>query len=110
MTEQEMMQEALKWQEHIARLASQAMDNSDRELYVKRSKTLDWLIQQAEQVEKLVQENDDLRFLNNEFKGVICDLKSENQRLREALNTIAWSIEATNPQSMVMKSIARKVL
>lgn len=47
MTEQEMLQEALEWQEHIRKLITA----TDDELYHKRSKVFDWLLEQAEKVE-----------------------------------------------------------
>ena|SRR5690606_23394754 len=50
MTEQELMQEALEWREHIAKLAA---DCSDQELFRKRLATFDWLIKQAERVQEL---------------------------------------------------------
>jgi len=49
MSDKELMQEALKWQEHIKVLANEYAEN---ELYQKRSKVLDWLIEQAEKAEK----------------------------------------------------------
>ncbi|MEN0666932.1 hypothetical protein [Caldifermentibacillus hisashii] len=47
MTEQEMLKEALEWQEHIRKLITA----TDDELYHKRSKVFDWLLEQAEKVE-----------------------------------------------------------
>jgi hypothetical protein len=44
MTEQEMLKEALEWQEHIRKLITA----TDDELYHKRSKVFDWLIDNAE--------------------------------------------------------------
>lgn len=46
MTEQEYMQEALKWREHIGKLAS---DNSDEELFKRRLKVFNWLIEKAQE-------------------------------------------------------------
>ena len=43
MTEQEMLKEALKWQEHIRKLIT----STDDELYHKRSKIFDWLLDNA---------------------------------------------------------------
>lgn len=37
-------------------------------------------------------------------------LKTENERMRKALDTIRWNTFATNPQSMIMKDIANKAL
>lgn len=45
MTEKELFQEALKWQEHIKMLAN---DYIDDELYWKRLEVFNWLIAQAE--------------------------------------------------------------
>lgn len=42
-----MMEEALEWQEHIRKLITA----TDDELYHKRSKVFDWLLEQAEKVE-----------------------------------------------------------
>ena len=58
MTEQELMQEALEWREHIAKLAA---DCSDQELFRKRLATFDWLIKQAERVQELEQQNKNYR-------------------------------------------------
>jgi len=52
MTEQELLQEALEWREHISKLAS---DYSDQELFRKRLATIEWLVKCAE---KVVDEND----------------------------------------------------
>lgn len=49
MTDKELMQEALKWHDHIKVLAN---DHADDELYQTRSKVFDWLIEQAEKAEK----------------------------------------------------------
>lgn len=49
MADKELMQEALKWQEHIKVLANEYAEN---ELYQKRNKVLDWLLDQAEKAEK----------------------------------------------------------
>lgn len=49
MTDKELMQEALKWHDHIKALAN---DHADDELYQTRSKVFDWLIEQAEKAEK----------------------------------------------------------
>lgn len=49
MTDKKMLQEALEWQEHIKVLAN---DHAEDELYQKRSKVFDWLIEQAEKAEK----------------------------------------------------------
>ena len=47
MTEQELLQEALEWREHISKLAN---DYSDQELFKKRLATIDWLVKCAEKV------------------------------------------------------------
>lgn len=49
MTDKELMQEALKWHDHIKALAN---GHADDELYQTRSKVFDWLIEQAEKAEK----------------------------------------------------------
>lgn len=49
MTDKELMQEALKWHDHIKALANEYAEN---ELYQKRNKVLDWLLDQAEKAEK----------------------------------------------------------
>jgi len=58
MTEQELLQEALEWREHIAKLAA---DYSDQELFRKRLATFDWLIKQAERAQELEQQNKNYR-------------------------------------------------
>lgn len=40
----------------------------------------------------------------------IDSLRKENIRLRSALKTIRWSIEATNPQAWRMREIAHEAL
>lgn len=47
MTEQELLQEALEWREHISKLAS---DYSDQEVFRKRLATIEWLVKCAEKV------------------------------------------------------------
>lgn len=49
MSDKELMQEVLKWQEHIKVLAN---NHAEDELYQKRSKVFDWLVEQAEKAEK----------------------------------------------------------
>ena len=77
----------------------------------------DWLIEQAEYVKDLEGElKNERQCYSNEAernKRQLLDrikLKKENERLREALNTIAWNFEATNPQAMFMKDTARQAL
>lgn len=48
MTEQEMLKEALEWREHIRKLITA----TDDELYHKRSKVFDWLINRVEELEE----------------------------------------------------------
>ncbi|MEL3959620.1 hypothetical protein NST17_20925 [Caldifermentibacillus hisashii] len=48
MTEQELLQEALEWQEHIRKLITA----TDDELYHKRSKVFDWLLERVQVLEK----------------------------------------------------------
>ena len=40
----------------------------------------------------------------------IDELEAENRSLREALRAIAWYVDATSPQAMIMKDYARKAL
>jgi tetratricopeptide (TPR) repeat protein len=89
MTEQEMLKEALEWQEHIRKLITA----TDDELYHKRSKVFDWLIKQAERVEELEEENeqleDDLNAMQNYY---VHDLKVQNERYKQALEYIQRAI------------------
>lgn len=45
-----------------------------------------------------------------ENHGTYNQLLEENERLRSALKTIRWSIEATNPQAWRMREIAHEAL
>jgi len=79
MTEQELLQEALEWREHISKLAS---DCSDQELFKKRLATFDWLIKQAERAQKNAQDLEDMdRQLFSE--------QQQNQRYKQALEFYA---------------------
>lgn len=40
----------------------------------------------------------------------IGELEAENKSLRKALRAIAWHVDATSPQAMIMKDFARKAL
>jgi len=48
MTEKELMNEAYEWRKHIKNLVTA----TDDELYHKRSKVFDWLIEQVEKIER----------------------------------------------------------
>ena len=98
MTEQEMLKEALEWQEHIRKLITA----TDDELYHKRSKVFDWLIQQAERVQELKLEVNDWRAevlkwqkfykeseaSHSETKELLKSIVNQNKRYREALESI----------------------
>jgi translation initiation factor 2B subunit (eIF-2B alpha/beta/delta family) len=81
MTEQEMLKEALEWQEHIRKLITA----TDDELYHKRSKVFDWLIKQAERVEELEKK---LSINTNNMK----QLQKQNVRYKQALEYIQRAI------------------
>lgn len=53
MTDREYLAEAREWLEHIKNLTGWTA--ADSEKFLRRMKTLEWLIQQAERVEKLQQ-------------------------------------------------------
>ena len=104
MTEQEMMQEALKWQEHIGKLAS---DHSDNELYIKRKKVMDWLIQQTERVEELEEE-----LQKFDMEHIVVEEKAH--RYKQALKEILTSDECFKGDVLnrmyAMQDKARKAL
>lgn len=82
MTEQELMQEALEWREHIAKLAA---DYSDQKLFRKRLATFDWLIKQAERVEELEKELEQVKVAYDDRVFDIETLQEENKRYKQAL-------------------------
>lgn len=84
MTEQEMLKEALEWQEHIRKLITA----TDDELYHKRSKVFDWLIKQAERVEALEEENDELAERVHKLALDWSELVDERNRYKQALELI----------------------
>lgn len=81
MTEQELMQEALEWREHIAKLAA---DYSDQELFRKRLATIEWLIEKAELAIELEEEIEKWR----KVKDATVKLAKEKERYKQALETI----------------------
>ena len=88
MTEQELMQEALEWREHIAKLAA---DYSDQELFRKRLATIEWLIEKAELAIELEEEIEKWR----KVKDATVKLAKENERYKEALERIASEKEVS---------------
>lgn len=92
MTDKELMEDALEWQEHIRKLVTA----TDDELYHKRSKVFDWLIKQAERVqelEKFKQEMEDrYKIWHIGAKKSLAEkeqLLEQNQRYRKALEFYA---------------------
>jgi hypothetical protein len=85
MTEQEMLKEALEWQEHIRKLITA----TDDELYHKRSKVFDWLIKQAERVEALEEENDELAERVHKLVLDWLELVDERNHYKQALEFYA---------------------
>ena len=78
MTEKELMNEAYEWRKHIKSLVTA----TDDELYHKRSKVFDWLIEQVEQL----QQKKDLAVEG--FKQqveLVVDCVKENTELRKQL-------------------------
>ena len=86
MTEQELMQEALEWREHIAKLAA---DYSDQELFRKRLATFDWLIKQAERVQKLEKELDEALDIGLKMEGEANEWERKAKRYKQALEFYA---------------------
>ena len=84
MTEQEMLKEALEWQEHIRKLITA----TDDELYHKRSKVFDWLIEQAERVQELEEENERLCALNIATTHELNHVDKINKRYRSILENV----------------------
>lgn len=82
MTEQEMLKEALEWQEHIRKLITA----TDDELYHKRSKVFYWLL---ERVQELEEENISLKAIKAGNEELIKMLEQQNKRYREALEFYA---------------------
>lgn len=86
MTEQELMQEALEWREHIAKLAA---DYSDQELFRKRLATFDWLIKQAERVQKLEKDLDEELDIGLKMEGEANEWERKAKRYKQALEFYA---------------------
>jgi len=86
MTEQELMQEALEWREHIAKLAA---DYSDQELFRKRLATFDWLIKQAERVQKLEKDLDEALDIGLKMEGDAIEWERKAKRYKQALEFYA---------------------
>ena len=105
MTEQEFMQEALEWREHIAKLAA---DCSDQELFRERLATFDWLIKQAERVQELESNS-----YNAHLERLLDRREQQIKRYREALESIACfddKEEGETTTRIDAKYIARKAL
>lgn len=85
MTEQELLQEALEWREHIAKLAG---DYSDQELFRKRLATFEWLIKQAERVQKLEKDLDETLDIGLKMEGEANEWERKAKRYKQALETI----------------------
>lgn len=92
MTEQEMMKEALEWQEYIRELITV----TDYELYHKRSKVFDWLIKQAEKREywmkqhrKRANELEDAYFKIQLVENQLHQAQAKAERYKQALEEIA---------------------
>jgi|SRR5690625_1596842 len=92
MTEQEMMKEALEWQEYIRELITY----TDYELYHKRSKVFDWLIKQAEKREywmkqhrKRANELEDAYFKIQLIENQLHQAQAKAERYEKALEFYA---------------------
>src|SRR5690606_6110615 len=92
MTEQEMLKEALEWKEHIRKLITA----TDDELYHKRSKVFDWLLEQAEKVEywrkqhrKRCNELEDVYFKIQLLENQLHQAQDKAERYSEALEFYA---------------------
>ena len=77
MTEQEMMKEALEWQEYIRELITV----TDYELYHKRSKVFDWLIKQTEKREYWMKQH---RKRANELEDAYFKIQLIEKQLHQA--------------------------
>ena len=92
MTEQEMMKEALEWQGHIRKLITA----TDDELYHKRSKVFDWLLEQAEKREywmkqhrKRANELEDAYFKIQLIEKQLQQAQAKAERYKQALEHFA---------------------
>lgn len=94
MTEQEMLKEALEWQEHIRKLITA----TDDELYHKRSKVFDWLINRVEELEE---ERDEWKDTAQSYYMTNQELREQNQRYKRALEEISnadWNSEGLDAE------------
>ena len=82
MTEQELLQEALEWREHISMLANYYRD---QESLKKRLATFDWLIKQAERVQKLEKELDEALNIGLKMEGEANEWERKAKRYKQAL-------------------------
>ena len=86
MTEKELFQEALKWREHISMLANYY---NDQESLRKRLETFDWLIKQAERVQKLEKELDEALDIGLKMEGDAIEWERKAKRYKQALEFYA---------------------
>lgn len=100
MTEKDMMKEALEWQEHIRKLITA----TDDELYHKRSKVFDWLIKQAERVEKLELEINDWRTEVQKWQKFYKESEESHLEVLELLESI---LKQNKHYREALKEIAR---
>lgn len=90
MTEQEMLKEALEWREHIRKLITA----TDDELYHKRSKVFDWLINRVKELEE---ERDEWKDTAQSYYVTNQELREQNERYKQALeeiNRLGWDSES----------------
>src|SRR5690554_4600716 len=103
MSEQEMLKEALEWQEHMRNLITA----TDDELYHKRSKVFDWLLERVQELESKLNKQIEIGY---KFEGEVYDLAKENKRYREALNSIIAMLFRTGDEVYDAIQDAIKVL
>jgi len=89
MTEQELLQEALKWREHISMLANYY---NDQESFRKRLATIEWLIKQAERVQELEKELDEALDIGLKMEGEAIEWERKAKRYEQALEYIQREI------------------
>jgi hypothetical protein len=92
MTEKELMNEAYEWRKHIKNLVTA----TDDELYHKRSKVFDWLIEQAEKVELLNAEKDLLQAKWEAQGLMIQKLHNQAEKVERYEKSIKECIERMN--------------
>lgn len=88
MTEKELFQEALKWREHISMLVNYYNDQES----FKRLETFDWLIKQAERVQKLEKELDEALNIGLKMEGEAIEWERKAKRYKQALEYIQREI------------------